>query len=73
MPPSESARRRWGNFCNTRDHSTSAAAWTMFIGCRVIITLIGASIDVMTSSDDDPMCRQRIVPSSSHAAKNGSQ
>ena len=45
----------------------------MFIGCSVIITSIGASTDVMTSCDDEPMCRQTTVPSSAHAAQNGSQ
>ncbi|MEZ5136566.1 MAG: hypothetical protein R2699_16335 [Acidimicrobiales bacterium] len=45
----------------------------MFIGCRLIITLIGASIEVITSSDDDPMCRHTTMPSSEHAFQNGSQ
>ena len=73
MPPSLSAMRRSGNFCSTRDHRRSAAACTMFIGCSVIITLIGASIEVITSCDDEPMCRHTIVPSSLHAFQNGSQ
>ena len=51
----------------------SAAACTMFIGCRVIITLIGASIEVIVSCDDDPMCRHTTVPSSDTACQNGSQ
>src|SRR5436309_5235567 len=45
----------------------------MFIGCNVIMTLIGASGDVTTSWDDDPMCRHTTVPSSLHACQNGSQ
>ena len=57
----------------TRDHRMSAAACTMFIGCSVIITLIGASTDVIVSCDDDPMCRHTMVPSSLHACQNGSQ
>ena len=51
----------------------SAAACTMFIGWRVIITLIGASIEVMVSWEDDPMCRQTTVPVSDTALQNGSQ
>ena len=45
----------------------------MFIGCNVIITSIGASTDVITSCDDEPMCRHTTVPSSEHARQNGSQ
>ena len=51
----------------------SAAACTMFIGCSEIITLIGASTEVIVSCDDDPMCRHTTVPSSRHACQNGSQ
>jgi hypothetical protein len=32
-----------GNFLITRDQSRSAAAWQMFIGCKVIMTSTGAS------------------------------
>ena len=73
MPPSLSAMRRSGKSCSTRDHSTSAAACTMFIGCSVIITLMGASTEVMTSWDDEPMCRHTTTPSSQHARHSGSQ
>src|SRR5262245_12050316 len=45
----------------------------MLIGWRLINTSIGASGAVITSDDDDPMCRQTIVPSSTHACQNGSQ
>ena len=38
----------------TRDHSRSAAAWQMFIGCSVIITSIGASGAVTASCPDEP-------------------
>src|SRR5256714_7890691 len=51
----------------------SAAACTMCMGCRTIITSIGASAAVVTSFDDEPMCMQTIVPSSEHACQNGSQ
>jgi len=39
----------------------------------VLITLIGASGDVITNCDDEPMWRQTTVPSSLHACQNGSQ
>src|SRR5260370_41513724 len=45
----------------------------MFMGCSVISVSIGASSDVMTTWDDEPMCRQTIVPSSAHASQKGSQ
>ena len=45
----------------------------MFIGCSVISTSIGASSTVITSCDDEPMCRHTTVPSSLHACQNGSQ
>ena len=51
----------------------SAAAWTMLIGCRLIMTSIGASIEVIRSWDDDPRCMQMTVPSSAQACHNGSQ
>src|SRR3954465_5061739 len=73
MPPSDNARRRSGNSRNTRDHVRSAAHCTMFIGCSVMSTSIGASCAVITSDDDEPMCRQTSVPSSEHACQNGSQ
>ena len=73
MPPSDSANRSAGNLRSTGDQSRSAAAWTMFTGCRLMSTSIGASTDVITSVDDEPMCRQTIVPSSLHAVQNGSQ
>ena len=62
MPPSDSATCRSGNFRSTGDHSRSAAHCTMFIGCSVIITSIGASGAVMASVDDEPMCRHTTVP-----------
>ncbi len=34
---------------------------------------IGAPGAISIDVDDDPMCKQMIVPSSSHALKNGSQ
>ena len=34
----------------------------MFIGCSTIMTSIGASGEVITSSDDEPMCMHTIIP-----------
>ena len=62
-----------GNLRSTGDQSRSAAACTMFIGCRLMSTSIGASTEVMTRVDDEPMCMHTIVPSSLHADQNGSQ
>ena len=62
-----------GNFLNTGEWMRSAAACTMFMGWRTIITSIGAPAAVVTSFDDEPMCMQTIVPSSAQAAQNGSQ
>src|SRR5436305_15251601 len=45
----------------------------MFIGVNVIRQSIGASGAVITSSDDDPMCRQTTTCSSLQACQNGSQ
>ena len=73
MPPSLSAYFKRGNFFAVFDHTKSAAACTMLIGDSVISTSIGASSDVITILDDDPMCTLTTVPSSSHVAKNGSQ
>src|SRR4051794_12917674 len=73
MPPSDSATLSVGNFRSTGDQRRSAAAWTMFTGCNVISTSTGASGAVITSDDDEPMCMQTMVPSSEHAAQNGSQ
>src|SRR5205807_290546 len=73
MPPSLSAYFNRGNFFAVLDHTKSAAACTMLIGDSVISTSIGASSDVITILDEDPMCTLTTVPSSSHVAKNGSQ
>ena len=73
MPPSDRAKRTSGNSVITRDHTMSAAAWTMFMGCSVIITLMGASTEVMVSCEEDPMCRHTTVPVSDTARQNGSQ
>ncbi len=45
----------------------------MFTGWSANKTSIGASAAVMTRDEDEPMCRQTIVPSSEHADQNGSQ
>ena len=73
MPPSDSATLRSGNLRSTGDHTRSAAAWTMFIGVRVIRQSIGASAEVITISDDEPMCMHTTTASSLHAFQNGSQ
>src|ERR1700688_2208545 len=73
IPPSDSATRNAGNFLSTGDHNRSAAACTVFTGCRPMRTSIGASGAVTTSDDDDPMWRHTMVPSSLHADQNGSQ
>ena len=36
-------------------------------------TLAGASLDVIGDRDDDPRWQHKMVPSSTHAAKSGSQ
>src|SRR5271157_579126 len=73
IPPSESDTFTEGNFRSTGEKSRSAAAWMMLTGCSAMSTSIGASGAVTTSEDDDPMWRQTMVPSSEHAAQNGSQ
>ena len=45
----------------------------MLTGCNVMRTSIGASGAVITSDDDEPMCRHTMVPSSTQAAQKGSQ
>ena len=62
MPPSDSAILMSGNSLSTRLHTRSAAACTMFIGCKVINTSIGASGVVIANFDDEPMCMQMTVP-----------
>ena len=54
--------RRLGNCLITRDHSRSAAALWMFIGCSVIITSGGESAAGMASLPDEPRCTDRTVP-----------
>src|SRR5580658_1606553 len=73
IPPSDRATRRSGNLRSTGDHNRSAAAWTMLTGWSPMRTSMGASGAVTTSDDEDPMWRQTMVPSSLHAAQNGSQ
>ena len=58
---------------NTGDHTRSAAHCTMFMGWSVIIVSMGASMAVITTWDDEPMCRQTTVPVSWQASRNGSQ
>jgi hypothetical protein len=54
VPPSERAMRRAGYCLITRDHSRSAAADWMFIGCSVIITSGGESTAGIDSFPDEP-------------------
>ncbi len=55
----------------TGEKSRSAAHWTMFMGDRVMSTSKGASGEVMTISEDEPMCMQTTVPSSLHGRPEG--
>ena len=55
------------------DQIRSAAACTMLIGWRLIITSIGASTEVMRICEDEPRCMQTTVPSSAQAVQKGSQ
>ncbi len=55
------------------DHNRSAAACTMFIGCRVIITSSGASGAVMASLPEEPMCTLSTVLVSHNAFHSGVQ
>ena len=57
----------------TCDHRRSVAASIVFSGVSVIMMSMGAPGAISICVDDEPMCRQMIVPSSSQAAKNGSQ
>ena len=65
--------RMSGNSLMTRDHSRSAAAWQMFIGCSVIITSTGASGAVTASWPDEPRWIDSTVPVSHSACHSGSQ
>ena len=73
MPPSDSAIFRSGYFLIGADHNRSAAAWTMFIGCRVIITSIGESGAGIASRPEDPMCTFITVSVSTSASHSGVQ
>src|SRR3981189_43408 len=73
IPPSDKANLMSGNLRSTGDQMRSAAARTMFMGVTVINTSIGASFDVMTNSDAEPMCMQTTTFSSLHTCQNGSQ
>src|SRR5947209_686879 len=65
--------RRSGYSFSTRDHSRSAAADWMFIGCNVIITSGGESTAGMESFPDEPRWIDSTVPVSQHAFQSGSQ
>src|SRR5258705_5720298 len=73
VPPSDSAILRSGYFLTGLDHNRSAAACTMFIGCSVIITSIGASGAVMANRPQDPMCTFITVLVSHNAFHSGFQ
>ena len=62
-----------GNSRITRDHSRSAAVSITAVGCSVIIVVNGASAEGSFTAEDDPMCKQMTMPSSSQAFQNGSQ
>ena len=73
MPPSLNAIFRPGYFLIGADHNRSAAACTMFIGCSVIITSIGASGAVIASFPEEPMCTFITVSVSHKAFHIGAQ
>ena len=56
MPPSDRAIRTSGNLRKMGDQIRSVAAWTMLIGVRVMRQSIGASSEVITICEDEPMC-----------------
>ena len=64
---------RVGKRRSTRDQSRSAAQLTMWIGCTVIITSTGASIEVKVMPAPEPMWIATTLPSSAQAFQNGSQ
>src|SRR3954467_1272613 len=65
--------RRSGYCLITRDHSRSAAADWMFIGCSVIITAGGEAAGRIESSPDEPGWIESTVFVSQHARHSGSQ
>src|SRR4051795_2281197 len=73
MLPSDRANFRLGNLRRTSDHNRSVAADIELRGVIVISTSKGAPSLRPSIVDDDPMWRQMTMPSSSQAAKNGSQ
>ena len=73
MPPSERAKCRSLYLRRIGDQIRSAAACTMLMGCRLIITSIGASTEVIRICEDEPRCMQTTVPSSAQAVQKGSQ
>ena len=73
MPPSDRANWRSGNLRSTGDHNRSVAACMALRGVRVIMMSMGAPGARASTVDDEPMWRQMTVPSSSQAAKKGSQ
>ena len=73
VPPSDSATRKFGKALNTRDHSRSAAADWMFMGCSVIITSGGQSAAGTDSRPDEPRWIDSTVAVSQQAFHTGSQ
>ena len=61
-----------GKSLMTRDHTRSAAAEQMFIGCSVIMTSTGASGLVTVRDPDDPRWMDSTTPSSHNAVHSGS-
>ena len=62
-----------GKLAQHRRTDQVGSACTMLIGCSVIMVSTGASSEVMTTDEDEPICRHTIVFSSLHACQNGSQ
>src|SRR6516162_6840515 len=73
IPPSDRAKCSVLYLRKMGDQIRSAAAWTMLIGCRLIITSIGASMEVMRICEEEPRCMHTTVPSSAQAVQKGSQ
>ena len=72
-PPFLSLPGLAGRECIRVPLAQSAAAWTMFMGCSVIITSIGASGAVTASWPEEPRWIDSTVSVSQRAFQSGSQ
>src|SRR5947208_412009 len=64
---------RWGWRSSTPENSQSVRPMADVMNTSVPMTAGGASADVVTKYEPEPMCIQITVAVSSHAAKYGSQ